>query len=162
MALISWSEADLEKIRAAVRFALKAEQNPQQRAAVNPVEDEEHQSPEFYVGKTTTVVTALDGDTVGRGTARIYQVIRADGNDPVLEEVEDFDKDVLNLGGEVDTGEWVQFVRDKFGRWWLVTPGAGGGDTTFLAVLTAKEYLPDHHIAYSWSRVVNAPPWGYV
>ena len=122
------------------------------------VETDDHQSPQFHVAKVIEIVTASGGDTAGTGRVNIYQ---APGDDPDLIEVVGYEQDVLNIGGEIDIDEWVQVARDRYGRWWVITPGTGTGETTFLAVLVDKEFQGDTPV-YSWARVIDAPPWGYV
>lgn len=127
------------------------------------VDLDDHQAPEFYVGKTgPDGITAVSGDTAGTGTVTIHQAVGADDEDLVLTQVVGFDKTVYNIGGVIDPDELVQVSRDKYGRWWVITPGtAGSGETTFLAVLVDKEFQGDTPV-YSWARIAEAPPWGYV
>jgi hypothetical protein len=158
------NESDRNKFKELYEDYLR--RNPQlkdSRGGPRTETDDAQQSSDFYICKVTTTITPLSGNTAGKGTGEVYQLLDYPVN-PTLTVVEGLkpgdEQTIYTTGAGNDTGEWVQIAKDKFGRWWVVS--RSGGAETFLAVLVDKIQLNSDHVAYSWARVVEAPPWGYV
>lgn len=112
-------------------------------------------TPEVYVALTPEGgVPALVGDTPGSAECYVYRLVG--WNNPsaaTLERLGSQFRVVYNLSDSaVGAGLWVLVVRDKLGQWYLAQ--GGGGDSTFLAVLTDKED-EGPFLAYSWRRVIE-------
>lgn len=93
--------------------------------------NQDWQSPEVYIGLTTGV-PALTGKTPGVDPACELYIIQ----DGTLRST-GLVKRVYNFGSSAVSAGYVPIMRDKFGTWIVVQPGAGGN--SFRAILFGKK-----------------------
>ena len=77
-------------------------------------------APQFYCGKTTSTITAMDGNTPGSGTAKIYNISGDTGDLQRISPADDSHVTVHNIGGLVADETFALFARDAWGLWFLV------------------------------------------
>lgn len=96
-----------------------------------------------------------NGDQPGVNDCLVFKVVPPDSLDPTdPEEMNQIGvqyKRVYNMSTSAIPGDqWILIERDKFGKWWVVEPGAGSD--CFVVELTS-EWEVEH--GYSWKRMIK-------
>lgn len=139
------SEADRDFINELKKWWMATPENDKKRP---PPFRQRFQTPEVYVAKvppsgipalsqtgtTGTGTTEPLDDVPGYVECQIYALDTTDPAAPTFQHMPDLDRYVYNLSPNAITADetpWVVVQRDKFGEWFVVSPGAGAADIDF-------------------------------